>query len=177
MMKEISESNCAIVKEIVPDGLWIEVYSFQMESLKHLIKGTVFKIESHERMSSPTTETETDSGATAHGSVIEGATLNEGAASSIPNGLSEPHAACSATRFVPKRTKNAATEVFSRHPTVDFEAQLMDPVVLPHRDDFCIICIAEFEEPKALIQCGHIFCHDCIIPALEISPTCPICVP
>ena len=42
-------------------------------------------------------------------------------------------------------------------------------------DTECCICMDKAEDPKALKQCGHIFCHDCISTAFSHKPVCPVC--
>ena len=43
-------------------------------------------------------------------------------------------------------------------------------------DEFCCICYAEQRNKiEGVLNCGHAFCHDCILGWSKISSTCPYC--
>ena len=43
-------------------------------------------------------------------------------------------------------------------------------------EDYCVICMSKWENPKKLDKCGHEFCSDCIKQCFDkINPVCPIC--
>jgi len=42
-------------------------------------------------------------------------------------------------------------------------------------DYFCPICHEVFDSVKRTRRCKHLFCHYCIVQALELRRTCPIC--
>ncbi|KAI0260879.1 hypothetical protein BC834DRAFT_973156 [Gloeopeniophorella convolvens] len=44
----------------------------------------------------------------------------------------------------------------------------------PNSNLVCCICRMPFVEPTTSRTCSHSFCHDCIAPALQASPHCPI---
>ncbi|KAH8997674.1 hypothetical protein EDB86DRAFT_2803416, partial [Lactarius hatsudake] len=44
----------------------------------------------------------------------------------------------------------------------------------PNSNLVCCICRMPFVEPTTSRTCAHSFCHDCIRPALQASPHCPI---
>ncbi|KAI9453154.1 hypothetical protein BJY52DRAFT_1205548 [Lactarius psammicola] len=44
----------------------------------------------------------------------------------------------------------------------------------PNSNLLCCICRMPFVEPTTSRTCAHSFCHDCIRPALQASPHCPI---
>ena len=39
----------------------------------------------------------------------------------------------------------------------------------------CIICVEDLKEKKAIIDCGHAFCRECIQKWATIENTCPFC--
>jgi hypothetical protein len=44
------------------------------------------------------------------------------------------------------------------------------------RDDHCVICFEECSGREALLQCGHVFCADCVDKALTLGRrACPLC--
>ncbi|KAI0245183.1 hypothetical protein BJV78DRAFT_1266981 [Lactifluus subvellereus] len=44
----------------------------------------------------------------------------------------------------------------------------------PNSNLVCCICRMPFVHPTTSRTCAHTFCHDCILPALQASPHCPI---
>ncbi|KAH9060365.1 hypothetical protein EDB83DRAFT_2224298 [Lactarius deliciosus] len=44
----------------------------------------------------------------------------------------------------------------------------------PNSNLVCCICRMPFVEPTTSRTCAHSFCNDCIRPALQASPHCPI---
>lgn len=42
-------------------------------------------------------------------------------------------------------------------------------------DNECVICFDDVKEPRQL-PCGHMFCKQCIVSALEVKLKCPLCV-
>ena len=41
--------------------------------------------------------------------------------------------------------------------------------------DTCPICMDNFNNPKTLSKCGHVFCNDCIDNCFKVNPKCPTC--
>lgn len=41
--------------------------------------------------------------------------------------------------------------------------------------DGCVICMEENMDNPIMTSCGHFFCHDCIVQALNIKNICPVC--
>ena len=39
----------------------------------------------------------------------------------------------------------------------------------------CPICMENFDNPKKLSKCGHVFCTDCIQAQFKVTPKCPNC--
>lgn len=43
-------------------------------------------------------------------------------------------------------------------------------------DDYCVVCMSKWENPKKLPKCGHEFCSECIDQCFSlINPVCPVC--
>jgi DNA repair protein RAD5 len=66
----------------------------------------------------------------------------------------------------------------SKNSELEYEIKFftnLDPVVPKLPEDSCPICICDFDD-VVVTECGHYFCKECIINALNVSKkSCPMC--
>ena len=53
------------------------------------------------------------------------------------------------------------------------------PTPSPAQEGFdpnrCSICLETLEDPATVVDCGHVFCHECIAHWVRQRNRCPLC--
>ena len=75
---------------------------------------------------------------------------------------------------LPSTTVSLETYLFISAITVIFFRRLDPDSGGASKDDECVICLGGIENVKKL-NCGHVFCTDCVETALNYDNRCPVC--
>ena len=75
---------------------------------------------------------------------------------------------------LPSTTVSLETYLFISAITVIFFRRLDPASGGASKDDKCVICLGGIENVKKL-NCGHVFCTDCVETALNYDNRCPVC--
>ena len=64
-----------------------------------------------------------------------------------------------------------ASDTISAIPSVKIDQKVLE------KNANCAVCFDDFSlgEEARLLECGHCFHTDCIVPWLELHGTCPVC--
>ena len=64
-----------------------------------------------------------------------------------------------------------ASDTISAIPSVKIDQKVLE------KNANCAVCFEDFSlgEEARLLECGHCFHTDCIVPWLELHGTCPVC--
>ena len=75
---------------------------------------------------------------------------------------------------LPSTTVSLETYLSISAITVIFFRRLDPDSGSASKDDECVICLSGIENVKKL-NCGHVFCTDCVETALNYDNRCPVC--